>query len=266
MDIPLSVKQFVAGFFDGDGCVGLLPYGKERHCAPWPYVAIAQSHNAGEPPELVFVQQYYGGKIYEQTRSSQAHRRRWQLLIRSSDIARKFLVDMADHAVTKSSQAQLALKYIDGGRADHAKYYAMLRSAKKDYTGVAITKERLTEDYIAGLFAAEGCVGLYPTANGGYLFRMTFSQAQCKGLLAALSVRLGCGVVCAPGNLVICGDDAIPVMQMLVPRLVGQKRQQVQLLLEYQMSPIRSRGKIRTKEENKEMRKIVRETKRLKKL
>jgi hypothetical protein len=53
-------KEIVAGFIDGDGLVCLpASSGSNRH--PTPCVCIYQSHDAGIPEELHYIQRHYSG-------------------------------------------------------------------------------------------------------------------------------------------------------------------------------------------------------------
>jgi hypothetical protein len=61
--VSIDQARYVAGFFDGDGTVVL--YLAKNTPIPMPLVMMYQSHDSGQPPELLHIQKLYGGYICE---------------------------------------------------------------------------------------------------------------------------------------------------------------------------------------------------------
>ena len=69
-------RQYVAGIIDGDGCVHLNAP-SERVPRPAPYVTVSQAYNAGQPPELVYLQSRVSGTIHPRKRAAGNRRSVW---------------------------------------------------------------------------------------------------------------------------------------------------------------------------------------------
>lgn len=95
MSLALWEHPYIAGFFDGEGCI----YAHHSAC----YIQMEIGQNDRRP--LDFIQQRYGGKI--RRRDNQW---RWLCPAASSE---RFLRDMLPYLLVKKEQAVLALQFLE---------------------------------------------------------------------------------------------------------------------------------------------------------
>lgn len=88
-------KAYVAGFFDGEGCVGIYDHG----AGPWLLVVITQK----DPSTLSWLHEAYGGSL-------SAAGPAWSWRVYASRAA-VFLSDMLPYLRTKHEQAQIAVDF-----------------------------------------------------------------------------------------------------------------------------------------------------------
>src|SRR5271169_292151 len=259
--IPLAIRQFVAGFFDGDGSVYVPPPTKLRPTQTV-RVRFRQSYNSGIPPELEYVKLHYGGRIHE-TRKAQGHQRTsWVLDIGEQNWGTGILRDMEAHAVKKASQAAIALEYLTAGKMRTEFFSQSLKDAKKAAANVAIDVSRLTDAYVAGLFAADGSVASIPAkVSGGeryHYFTSSISQVSCPRLVDAIKDAVRFGQTYG-GILQFNREETLQFFQKIQPHLIGQKSSQVAIVAEFH--PRMHPGRKRDASEIEEAREIAKKLK-----
>lgn len=179
--VPIHVRQYVAGIFDGDGCVSIFYRKEGRYQAS---VSINQSQEIGVPTVLTFIQQYYGGSITDTTREMKNVRpsHRLEILVEHRE---NFLKDIRDYSILKAEQARLMLEY---PTSNNRKLLCdTITRLKDEYHLVSIDKSKITTSYIAGFFDAQGSVDL--SANNS--LRASIAHTQCPTLLFTLKELLG---------------------------------------------------------------------------
>lgn len=262
-----GVAQYIAGFIDGDGCIRL--HAPSETCPrPTPYVAITQSYNRREPPELRDLQRRLGGTIQVQGDATETQRKKWVLHIAVQHDVQKVLELISRHGVVKKAQADVALQYLQQGRPSDGTFSEEVTAAKALYHTAVIDETKLTDAYCAGLFAAEGYLGTNPSRAGGlgHTFRSCIAQAQCEHLLYAIRAKLGYGNV-ARGVLSFASGQTLRFIERVESHMQkSQKRRQVRYVLEKAGSSFLKpqRGKKRTPEDREKMEKIVQRLKKMK--
>jgi intein/homing endonuclease len=102
-------SKYIAGFFDGEGCVGLYRPKKARK-----YYVLRSQLVQNETTSSSFVyselQREYGGKINKAQTYTGNTKMNWML---SNIAASEFLKDIVDHLVFKKDQAELAIEWAD---------------------------------------------------------------------------------------------------------------------------------------------------------
>jgi len=98
-------KQYIAGFFDGEGCIGVY-HRKNRgfHLR----TQLTQNKTAKSEIILNYLLNKYGGNLEEQITNSKKIKYNWQL---SSKNAMKLLEDIKPHLIIKKDQAEIALAW-----------------------------------------------------------------------------------------------------------------------------------------------------------
>lgn len=216
----LAEKQAIAGFFDGDGCIHA--YITEQRTMNI-HASAVQAHNSEEPPELLRLQASFDGYISKKGDNSK-WRQRWSWRLTNRSRVLGFLKVIAAHGVIKAPQALIALRYLEERGSDDETIIGIAR-AKDAYARVDIDHGRITPPYLAGLFAAEGCVTISTVSVVSQL-----SQKSCPRLLDAVAGIYG-GGVSRRTALYICGEKAIAFLSAIRPYCFGQKCEQIDTAL-----------------------------------
>jgi len=108
-------KSYIAGFFDGEGCISFHIVGKNKkyrggrgHC----YSVVCNLTN-NHIDALIHIQNLVGGKIYKKFKSKPAHSDGYILSFTSRESARDFLVTIKDYLIIKKKQADIAVEYLN---------------------------------------------------------------------------------------------------------------------------------------------------------
>lgn len=257
--------QYLAGFLDGDGHIGIqTPTTKYRR--PLPTVSASQSCSRSEPRELKFLKSNFAGGIHVIREATTTTRRMWNFKAHGVSVE-DILLLISKHGIVKKPQADLALEYLAKDRANPKYYSEILSFAKSCVKSVDIDPSRLTTPYLAGLFAAEGTVGLHRNKDRPYLLESGIAQASCPRLLHAIRERLGYGSVThgqirfsvkATGNFL---DSIQPFIRK------SQKNRQVKVVQKYlkYVATLRKGGIERSREEKDQIEKYAKRLRNLKK-
>jgi hypothetical protein len=259
--VSVDIAQYAVGFLDGDGCVHSDVWRSGKAC--YPYISAKQAHNHGQPPELVHLQTLYGGALCQKTVAHGTTRAVWELSLRAENEVEALLIDMVRYGIMNRAAAAHALGYIRNDKADPHGTKASIIACHASYQGIDIDETRLTPAYLAGLFAADGSVGLYNRVS----MAAKITQNGCVRLLQAIRARLGCGVI-NHGELIWQGASAANVLQVFRPWLdPSQKKPQVDIALNWlAIKETRKRWAARTQQECAYDEGTAQELKRLKKM
>lgn len=232
-------RRYIAGFVDGDGSIGLRK--PTSRCArPAPVVSVDQACACGVPPELEYIQSVYGGCIHvSKAGSKPGVRTVWQLRVSATNEVRRFLGDLCQYAIVKAPQARIALEYLESDRLCPDVARARLDQAKRAYAEVEVDCARLSEPYLAGIFAADGNVGIYRSGDNQGRVVCSIAQQSCPRLLAAIRATRGCGCLLRSGSYAVSSRASLPFMRMLYPWVVGQKKAQLELAIRFQETRVR---------------------------
>lgn len=230
-----------------------------------PYVVVCQSKQVGEPPELKFFQQNFGGRLKKDERpSTSATRHRWSLTVNKQPGLLHLLSAVAVCGIVKREQAALALAFMLRNPHMRTEFRDCITRSKKQYADVTIDSRRITDAYMAGLFAAEGSVGIYRHhRDDRWVPKTTIAQLCCPRLLEAIRETLGFGSV-SRGYLHISPRQMEKFFERIRPHMIGQKVPQIELALEFQGYTIKN-GRKRTAEHKSAAEKMAKRLKEMKK-
>ena len=143
-DTPDPLLRYLAGFFDGDGCV--TSDVASRSC-----LSVGQSHRNAEILKLF--QNAFGGGIYRLSpgRGLREPCLRWEI---TGEAAKQAAAQLARHAVVKHEQLNLALRWPD--EKQHQLDARMKLAALK--LQQCEPKLACSWAYVVGFFDAEGCI------------------------------------------------------------------------------------------------------------
>lgn len=172
---------------------------------------------------------------------------------------------VSTHGVVKKPQAEVALEYLAGERSTPEHYAQVIAQAKETVDSVPIDAARLTIPYVAGLFSAEGPVGLYRNSSKSFSLQASITQNSCPRLLHAIRETLGYGRVFR-GQLLFGATLAPKFFASLLPWIrKSQKRRQIKVAQQY-LAYAASLGKGSTPRSSEERKKIERYARKLEKL
>lgn len=100
--------KYIAGFFDGEGSVGIYKNSSKKY--PGFYLRTQITQNKGKEVEglMLFLKNAYGGNLGEQKTLSSGIKYNWQL---GSDSAVRFLEDIKPYLILKKKQAEIAIAW-----------------------------------------------------------------------------------------------------------------------------------------------------------
>lgn len=223
-----------AGLFDGDGCV-ILENPTKKNPRQTPELQVSQSYNKGEPPELKWFQGVFQeGNIHLKREVNGAVRKQWELNIQSTGGVTRVVNALLPRCIIKRPQLQAAAEYLTGGCVDMS-VAPFLKALKTGHHDVEIDPERITIPYVAGLFAAEGTVGLYAVKRSkGYRLKSTIAQNSCIPLLHAIKKKMGIRCTVHSGYLAFGPRATFELLSQIQPYLPRcQKRRQVRIVLDW---------------------------------
>ena len=107
-----SQKAYVAGFLDGDGCIGIYRV-KRRRSSNWHYVLnVIFSQSRGDKMKVLKrIEGLYGGYIVKIARQPGAHQA-WALRM-TGEKATQLIDDVYGFLYVRKKQATLALKFME---------------------------------------------------------------------------------------------------------------------------------------------------------
>lgn len=250
--LDITRRQFLAGFFDGDGCIRFSA-GPRRGSA-CVKVIVAQAYNDGIPPELSLFKELFSGGIYRGVApKKETQRQSWRWECTTRTMIGAVVAIVADHGIIKQRQAETARKFLRGEVDGHDAWLACAR-AKDQYSESVITVERLTDAYLAGIFAAEGSVRIEKSLT------VVIAQQCCPAFVYKL-VELFDGAFSGNGKWVAYGNAAFSFLSRIRAHLFGQKVAQVDVAMAFVsqrqfFAPV-SNEKRKMKQETKEKLKIL---------
>lgn len=222
--------HYLGGMWDGDGTITIC--GKEGSYIL--QVSFAQAF----PKFLDEVQKVFGGKVYickEPDKESCKQMYGYRVCGKEAFYILKVL---EQGCIIKYNQVKLALEYIDlidkpGMNEIRAEYSKQIRELNEHkYYEVEKPYERVCDSYIAGIFDAEGCVGVSIPKKS--LVYIKISQRNDPNILYSIKYYLGYGSVDKDENIWYINDknNRLDFMERLYPYLIV-KSDQVRLAIEY---------------------------------
>jgi len=217
-------KQRIAGLIDGDGCIRLARKGNL-------VIKVGQSQNNGLPEILSMLTKAFPHSTISKPKSdtNQTHRLQYEWIINGM-FALPLLEIIANYGILKAPQAKLIFDTIMEKKtiSCHDLYESISRMKNKnEYQKVLIDKTNITPAYLAGLFMAEGYVGVTHHTS----INITITQTSCINLLHSIAAYFGFGSIGVKAYKA-CSDNARTVIHVILPYLCGPKREQCLLALE----------------------------------
>ena len=213
---PINLA-YLAGFVDGDGCIGI---GKNR--------VVNFSISQCDPSLLKNISWTYGASI--RMRPKDGKKRAIFIVELAGHFVKNIINDIKDLLVLKSTHANAILEILDA--MDHIDEPRILRTLEilqvpwKDTTKYY---DRVSWDYTAGLFDAEGCI-LMSKKN---MLTCSITQASDLGVLTKIAEFTGFGHIEKSGvRLIEFSKERIKNFLTQVLPLLHTKKSQAILALE----------------------------------
>lgn len=269
--VPMHVQQFIAGFLDADGMISMIK--NKRASGKFDYyifVDYRQSCNSGIPAELLYVQQYYRGIIFKDKPSLSTNKTPYRLRIQAIDDLVILVPHLIAHCVVKKTQAEIAFRFLQNrtqlNEAAKEKVFKQLKDAKnlQNYQSIQPDKSRVMIPYLAGLYCGDGCFTIYKNKQGTTVVQVRLSQKSNIRLLYVIKELYN------PRSSIDEKDGVLETkaypevekfLMQLLPHMVGPKKPQAQILLDFVQLPKKDRTR-----DFEQIPKWIAEVKRLKKL
>lgn len=222
MEIPIDVKSYIMGFFDGDGHIG-ISRSKNINSVN---ISFVQAHDTETCEILEFIRNYYGGNITHRQPGTVNSRHTSTLTLRARDHIH-FIKDLAQYGVLKKCRAVLLLNgYYNGEKHNDPVWHEQMKMLVENTQNVELPSEPLPASYLAGLYDAEGCVRIN---KHGAIFS-TLTQKSCIRILDLIKRTYG-GCV-TDGGLKTSNSSSIVLFESIIPFSII-KREQIQIALDY---------------------------------
>jgi len=170
-------KRWICGFCDGDGSLLLgISKNKDGSFRLTPEIMFAQSQNDGIPVVLLKIQELYGGCLKKIKPKYNWQRFMHRLCIKRKENVIGILNILIQFSALKYNQAEY-LKCILNVESSFPTFKVanekinILKCMHHSYNQVKIDESRLTQEYIGGLFDAEGCI--YLSKKGKFTVSIT---------------------------------------------------------------------------------------------
>ena len=225
--IEHSHLRYLAGFFDGDGCVRYNS--SVRGCM----LQISQSFDAADV--LTLYCSAFGGGIYRLGRGAGLCKPALQWQLAGRKLTRQAASLLSQHSITKEKQLRIAAHWPET-RAGQISAVDELTALKRFDSSIS-NKGSCTWDYVAGLFDADGSI----SPNGKYGLQLALAQKHIT-VLEYVRRFLACetGVeitVSRRPHVSQIQVGAIGNCQLIVEGMLKagltRKRRQAELVLEY---------------------------------
>lgn len=194
---PTFAPGYLAGMFDGDGSVNMSKVGAPGKQGYLLKAELSQCNEAF----LKNVNAFFGntGKLYADSRTDKYTKETNHTLRFCGVAAKPVLEIIASHGIIKSTQAALALDFLDLPRvnAGGAKEAVRQRMKELNCDKAAYDKpwERMSAAYVAGLFDAEGHVHDATDATGKRRMYVKITQKSDVRVLDRIRDFYGTGAV-----------------------------------------------------------------------
>jgi hypothetical protein len=191
--------DYLAGFFDAEGCVYFSSNGKQQQ--------IMYSVGQSDPAVLYLFKLAFGGTVRKRAEATDKHQEQW-IWIKVCTRSDKFCPTMIDRTVIKHRQIKLAMKFSEslrvvgpGGRdrltdsviRERDSIRRMLKEAKgKEFDCEDVVVPEMPIEYWAGLFDGDGSAGtnknkrcFYPRAliYSSYVPVLESAKRQFSGIV-----------------------------------------------------------------------------------
>lgn len=102
--------QYLAGFFDGEGSIGVYNRNTDRTGTIKYYVLVVSLAQSGDIGERIctYLKENFGGSIYCQLQENRKPQWKWNV---SANKAGHFLQQLAPHLYIKKAEAKAAIKF-----------------------------------------------------------------------------------------------------------------------------------------------------------
>lgn len=225
LNVSVEDQMTVSSLCDGDACVRLSIAGNFR-------VEIAQAQRNGRPEVLQWIASLFPNGTFPNPEAprnaNQRPKHKWTIF---GENAWQFLNMLATHGIIKAPQAKLIADeqstqvrhlFLDLKRMKHIEAYQALE----------IDPKRVTWPYVAGLFLAEGCVGVYAQKNTVFRFMLVISQRASPKLLHEIRKLFGNRGNVTEEQFRVEKDEAIMFIRAIYPYLHGVKKPQCEKALQ----------------------------------
>jgi hypothetical protein len=213
-NLEIWSMKWLAGFFDGDGSLNVIEN-------KYPRVEIGQCN----PEPLVMCFSKFGGSISVKKKKGSNSRQIFKWVVNCSHI-REIVHALSPHVILEREHFDLCGKYFQAldDKADTYAIIDLLKSKAKSFD--CCDKNRINDEYIAGIFDAEGEVSLEFHHNGkASKYSIKITQKSNIDFLEAIREYLGYGTVDDWRLNIYSKKNITDFLNRVSPYLVVKKKQ-----------------------------------------
>lgn len=112
-------KAYIAGFFDGEGCISLQAYYQEGKYGKFPRINMQINITQVNHKVLEYIQQFFGGKIHKGYKDSDKRSDCYKLTITGKINMEYFLDSIKEYVIVKKEDIKYGLEFINTLRSDN---------------------------------------------------------------------------------------------------------------------------------------------------
>lgn len=112
-------KSYVAGFFDGEGCISAQAYYQKGKYEKYPRITMQINVTQSSIEVLEFIQKVFGGNIKLHIKESDKWKNCYRLTITGRDKMKFFLESILDYSIVKKDEIILGLELVNTFREDN---------------------------------------------------------------------------------------------------------------------------------------------------
>lgn len=234
--IPETFKQWLAGFFDGDGCISYQCFKHKSTKEGTGFNLYIQFYQTSVEIFEKILRYYPTSNLYEDWRHKDTHKPGFCVKY-NGNVCYKIINDLMKYSVLKYKQLALGLEVLSMTKSPIYKnrkkeiYLEMMNLKNKEsYKSIEIDPSKITIPYVAGLFDAEGCVILQ---NNSFTLKLT--QDQSPKILKTISEAYSGNV----NGKDVCWYSQSKIVPFLlkIEQYLTVKRVQACALLEFLVKP-----------------------------
>ena len=112
LNMTEQYKAYVAGFFDGEGCVSAQAYYQKGKYEIYPRITMQLNITQTSKEVLEYIQKEFGGRVGQHSRKNPRHKDCYRLVITGKKNMEYFILSVIDYSIVKKDELSLGLDFV----------------------------------------------------------------------------------------------------------------------------------------------------------